>query len=173
MKEEIKEDIETRWNAMRFLFIVQGEGRGHMTQAISLKQMLENNGHEVCAVCVGRSQSRTIPRFFLDKMGSSVIPYDSPNFKTDPQRRGVSIFGTALDNLRRLPLFARSLRTLHRTVSVKSPDLIVNFFDPLAAIYGTIYSSKPKMEEFRNWVDSGVELYPQLFRRRAGSSAQH
>lgn len=130
---------------MKFLFVVQGEGRGHMTQAISLKQLLTDKGHEVCAVCVGRSRSRSIPRFFLDKMASPLMLYDSPNFKTDPQRRGISIVGTALDNLKRLPLFVRSLRTLKRTVSLHRPDVIVNFFDPMAAIFGAIYPSKPKM----------------------------
>ena len=32
---------------MRFLFIVQGEGRGHLTQALTLEDMLRRNGHEV------------------------------------------------------------------------------------------------------------------------------
>ena len=116
-----------------------------MTQAISLRQTLTGKGHEVCAVCVGRSRSRAIPQFFLDKMGSQIVSYDSPNFKADPQRRGISILGTAIDNLKRLPLFARSLRSLHRAVCFHKPDVIVNFFDPLAAIYGAIFSSKPKM----------------------------
>jgi uncharacterized protein (TIGR00661 family) len=130
---------------MKALFVVQGEGRGHMTQAISLRQVLEGKGHRVCAVCIGRSESRAIPQFFLDRMGSPIVFYDSPNFKTDPARRGISILGTALDNLKRLRLFARSLRTLHRTVRSYKPDMLVNFFDPLAAIYGAIYPSKPKM----------------------------
>ena len=29
---------------MKFLFIVQGEGRGHFTQAITLEEMLLRNG---------------------------------------------------------------------------------------------------------------------------------
>jgi hypothetical protein len=33
----------------KFLFIIQGEGRGHLTQAISLAQLLRDNGHEVVA----------------------------------------------------------------------------------------------------------------------------
>ena len=32
---------------MKFLFIVQGEGRGHFTQAITLEAMLLRNGHQV------------------------------------------------------------------------------------------------------------------------------
>ena len=35
---------------MKFLFIVQGEGRGHLTQAITLEDMLQRNGHEVVEV---------------------------------------------------------------------------------------------------------------------------
>jgi hypothetical protein len=34
---------------MRLLFKVQGEGRGPMTQAIALKQILTGKGHEICA----------------------------------------------------------------------------------------------------------------------------
>jgi len=48
---------------MRFLFVVQGEGRGHMTQAISLRQMLEGQGHHVCAVCVGRGTEARVRNF--------------------------------------------------------------------------------------------------------------
>ena len=39
---------------MKFLFIVQGEGKGHLTQALALEEMLKNNGHEVVEVLVGR-----------------------------------------------------------------------------------------------------------------------
>ena len=38
---------------MRFLFTVQGEGRGHYTQALSLAAILRKQGHEVVAVLVG------------------------------------------------------------------------------------------------------------------------
>jgi uncharacterized protein (TIGR00661 family) len=130
---------------MRFLFVVQGEGRGHMTQAIALKQILSARGHEICAAYVGKSQSRSIPRFFIDRIGSSVFFFDSPNFRTDSKRKGVSILGTALENVRRLPRFARSITTLHKAISDCKPDIIVNFFEPLAAIHGALRPSRPRM----------------------------
>ena len=49
---------------MKYLFIVQGEGRGHMTQAISMRNILIGQGHEVVEILVGKSQLREIPRFF-------------------------------------------------------------------------------------------------------------
>jgi len=146
-KKPIKRIYETRHQrvTMRFLFVVQGEGRGHMTQALSLKQILTRHGHEVCAAYVGKSQSRTIPRFFIDRIGAPVFSFDSPNFKTDPDRRGVSIVGTALENIRRLPLFARSIRTLHRAVRFYRPDVVVNFFESLIAVYAAFCPSTPRV----------------------------
>ena len=43
--------------------IVQGEGRGHLTQAITLEEILLRNGHEVVEVLVGKSSSRRLPGF--------------------------------------------------------------------------------------------------------------
>jgi uncharacterized protein (TIGR00661 family) len=116
-----------------------------MTQALSMKQILERNGHELCAVALGKSQSRIVPKFFLDRIGVPVIIFDSPNFKTDPDRRGISILGTALENLKRLPLFARSIRALHRAVRLYRPDVVVNFFESLIAVYTALCPSAPKM----------------------------
>ena len=35
---------------MKILFIIQGEGRGHLTQALSLRQKLMAEGHEIVGV---------------------------------------------------------------------------------------------------------------------------
>ena len=48
---------------MKVLFIVQGEGRGHLTQAITLEEILRRNGHEVVEVLVGKSNTRRLPGF--------------------------------------------------------------------------------------------------------------
>jgi len=48
---------------MKVVFIVQGEGRGHLTQAISPGQILRNARHCVAAVLVGKAEGREIPAF--------------------------------------------------------------------------------------------------------------
>lgn len=48
---------------MKVIFVIQGEGRGHLTQALALKQMLLHEGHEVVKVLVGKSKNRVIPEF--------------------------------------------------------------------------------------------------------------
>ena len=49
---------------MKVLFVVQGEGRGHLTQAIAMEDLLRRNGHKVVEVLVGKSNSRSLPGFF-------------------------------------------------------------------------------------------------------------
>ncbi|TNF41042.1 MAG: glycosyltransferase, partial [Cytophagales bacterium] len=68
---------------MKFLFIVQGEGRGHMTQAIAFSSLLQRQGHELLCVLVGKSKRRTIPDFFIREIQAPVSLLESPNFEAD------------------------------------------------------------------------------------------
>ncbi|NLH29996.1 MAG: glycosyltransferase family 1 protein, partial [Bacteroidales bacterium] len=67
---------------MRFIFTIQGEGRGHFTQALSLSSILRKHGHEVVGVLVGKSKSRQIPEFFSEKIDAPIHAFESPNFTT-------------------------------------------------------------------------------------------
>ena len=65
---------------MKYLFIVQGEGRGHLTQAIALEGILRSSGHEVVEVLVGKSSSRQLPAFFSRSIHAPIHRFESPNF---------------------------------------------------------------------------------------------
>ena len=43
------------------MFCVLGEGRGHITQAMAVKEMAEAAGHQVVAVTLGVSAQRPVP----------------------------------------------------------------------------------------------------------------
>ncbi|MEQ2911081.1 hypothetical protein [Butyricimonas faecihominis] len=73
---------------MKYLFIVQGEGRGHLTQAISLSQMLRRHGHEIVEVLVGKSSNREIPAFFLEKIGAKVKTFTGREWLSSPRFYG-------------------------------------------------------------------------------------
>jgi uncharacterized protein (TIGR00661 family) len=124
---------------MKCLFIIQGEGRGHMTQALALENMLRQKGHRVTAALVGRSRRRTLPDFFVRKIGAPVRQFDSPNFVTDAGDRSIRMLPTLTYAARHVMRYRESLRTIDRHVSCERPDLIVNFFEPLAGIYNEIY----------------------------------
>lgn len=88
---------------MKFLFIVQGEGRGHFTQAITLEDMLLRNGHEVVEVLVGKSSSRTLPGFFNRSIQAPVKRFTSPNFLPTTENKRANLKKSFVYNLIRTP----------------------------------------------------------------------
>ncbi len=89
--------------SLRVAFLVQGEGRGHLSQALALREMLEARGHRVVGVLAGTSERRPLPSHFAQGMGMEPLCFPSPT--TVPGRRGtgVSMPRTVAYNVRRLP----------------------------------------------------------------------
>ncbi len=117
------------------LFVVQGEGRGHMTQALALKAILEDAGHRVTAVLMGKSSGRRVPAFFLEKIGAPVTYFDSPNFALDATQKSVDMGATIVQNVRLGSAFRASIDTIHTAIEATRPDVIINFFEPLFGAY--------------------------------------
>ena len=129
---------------MKFLFIVQGEGRGHLTQAISLYDMLVKNRHEVCHVVVGKSKRRELPLFFLDQIQAPIDQMESPNFIIDKKGKSVKLFSSILVNLFKLPTFIKSINRIDKLVKSEQPDVIINFYDFLGGLYYILKKPQPK-----------------------------
>lgn len=130
---------------MNYLFVVQGEGRGHFTQALSLKSMLERNGHEVVAVLVGSSARRTLPDFFTQKIGIEPIRFQSPNFMPTPKGKSSPLLVSIVYNLLLMPVYIHSILTIRRTIRRKQPDVVINFYELMCGITYGIFSPKPPM----------------------------
>ncbi|MEQ9006240.1 MAG: glycosyltransferase family protein, partial [Ekhidna sp.] len=120
---------------MKYIFIVQGEGRGHMTQAISLFRILTENGHEVPHVIVGKSKRRELPKFFLEQIKAPITQLESPNFVTDKNNRSVNVFKTLTANLRKYQTFLNSINEIERIAKKEQPVAIINFYDFLGGLY--------------------------------------
>ncbi len=118
---------------MRYLFVIQGEGRGHMTQAISLAQLLRRNGHEVVEVLVGKCSNRQLPSFFVDKIGTEIVRYDSPALDYGRSGKRGNIFNSIMRNA--LPIavrrWAKSLRIIADRIEETKPDMVINFYELL------------------------------------------
>lgn len=121
--------------ALRCLFIVQGEGRGHLTQALALRHVLIEAGHRVEAAIVGQSPRRAVPSFFDEAFQVPVHYVDSPSFVSDGEDRSVRPWKTLFHELGRSPAFVESLSTIDTIVERHDPDVIVNFFEPLGGGY--------------------------------------
>jgi len=130
---------------MKYLFLVQGEGRGHMTQAISLSEMLRSEGHEIVHVLVGKSKRREIPPFFYQKIKSNVTTFESPNFVVDAKNKKIQMGRSMFLNMFLLGVFIKSLKIIRKTVKETKPDVIVNFYELLGGLYYIFYRSKIRL----------------------------
>ncbi|MFC2087782.1 glycosyltransferase family protein [Bacteroidota bacterium] len=128
---------------MKFLFIVQGEGRGHLTQAIALSKILRKNQHEIVQVLVGKNRQRNIPSYFFNSFPSKVQTYIAPNFLRNKKKQGLLIFITLVYNLIRIPVYLKSIRFIHNILKEYNPDVLVNFYELMAGLTYLLY--KPKV----------------------------
>ncbi len=119
---------------MRYVFIVQGEGRGHLTQAISMERLLCGNGHEVAAVLVGKSPARRLPSFFEESVKAPVEMFESFNFVPSSSNRKASPLKTGLYNVLHIAGFVPSIRFISRRLKDLKPDVVVNFYDILGTL---------------------------------------
>jgi hypothetical protein len=69
------------------MFVIQGEGRGHLTQAITLYEMLEKLGMEVCCMIIGGDEYKKPPDFFTRQIKVPVISVVSPKFHKKGNRK--------------------------------------------------------------------------------------
>jgi uncharacterized protein (TIGR00661 family) len=129
----------------KYILTVQGEGRGHMTQALSMYDLLIEQGHTVCAVLLGSSGSRDIPKFFFDKIKCPIVKLQSPNFVSDKKNKSINVTKSVIHNFGKLKTFRQSLDTIDRLMKEHEPDVVINFFDLLIGLYYRFYKPKAKM----------------------------
>lgn len=119
---------------MKFLFVIQGEGRGHFTQALVVREMLCRRGDQVVAVLVGKSRNRHLPAFFTDKIQTPVFTFRSPNFLPSAQNKRPGLVKSVLSNVREIPAFFQSMRMIRQTINETQPDVVINFYELLTGL---------------------------------------
>ncbi|MCM0059462.1 MAG: glycosyltransferase [Algoriphagus sp.] len=127
---------------MRFLFLIQGEGRGHLTQALSFAALLKKEQHELVGVVVGKSPRRQVPEFFIQKIGAKVTSVESPNFETDGLEKKILLGKTIRKSLAKVSTYWTSLQKIHELIQATQPEVVVNFYEPLAGLYNLFFAPK-------------------------------
>jgi uncharacterized protein (TIGR00661 family) len=154
-------------SSKKFVFAVQGEGRGHLTQAITVYEILLRYGHTVSCIIVGTSKNRQIPEFFAGKFNIPIISVTSPNFTTDDKSKSIRPARTVIDNILRLNEYRNSLKTIRAVLKEHQPDVIINFYEPLIACYASLHKCSPIIAIAHQY----IYLHPQ-FRFPGGNNLQ-
>jgi uncharacterized protein (TIGR00661 family) len=119
---------------LNVLFIVQGDGRGHMTQALAIQRILLEGGHRICGILLGREPEQEIPDFFASKVTAPIARYQSFAFFNNRANTAIDPLATVIGNLRRLPTVVKSLLAIRREIHARRPDVVVSFLEPLVGI---------------------------------------
>lgn len=122
----------------KFLFVVQGEGRGHLTQAISLFEILTSAGHQVVSVMVGMDNENNLPSFFREKISVKIDTFPAPSLVYG-QTKAVKVWDTISTHLKKFPKYRKSVQFLAKKVEEYQPDVIVNFYDMICGLYAQFY----------------------------------
>lgn len=125
---------------MKYLFIVQGEGRGHLTQAMTMERMLASRGHQVTGMLVGKSKARVLPDFFLKGVSAPVKFFTSVNFVPSAKNRTADMGKSILYNLVTMPKYKESLRFLRDEINLSGADVVVNFYELLTGLTYLLYN---------------------------------
>lgn len=125
---------------MKVLFIIQGEGRGHLTQALTMLNILRGNGHEVVEALVGKSNARQLPDFFTRGMDVPIKRFESPNFLPTATNKRNNLPRSIAYNILRLPYFAKSVFFIHQRIVESEADLVINFYELLTGFTYLLFS---------------------------------
>ena len=128
----------------KFLFIVQGEGRGHLTQAIAMSQIIENAGHEVVAVMLGCNHTFSAPDFFKTQINKEIEYFNSPSLECNKKGK-IDFIKSVVVAFKRIKLYFQSLKQINNTIEKYQPDAIINFYDVLGGLHKLVYRSKVPM----------------------------
>lgn len=124
---------------MKVLFIVQGEGRRHLTQAIAMEDLLRRNGYEVVEVLVGKSNSRRLPGFFNRSIQAPVKRFLSPNFLPTTANKRASLSRSVAYNVMKLPTYIKSMHYIHTRIEESGAELVINFYELLTGLTYLLY----------------------------------
>lgn len=130
---------------MKALFIVQGEGRGHLTQAISLEKLLRDNGHEVVEILVGKSETRRLPGFFHRSVHAPVKQFLSPNFLPSRAKTYMNLPRSVFYNMLRLPEYVESMCYINQRIQESGADIVINFYELLTGL--TYFFFRPSVPQ--------------------------
>src|SRR6056297_978633 len=85
--------------------IIQGEGKGHFSQAMTLYKFIKVRNMEVENIYIGRSLFRKSPDYFSDEVNIRINTFISPNFIRTPDRKGIHISLSLLLNFFLSPVY--------------------------------------------------------------------
>lgn len=114
--------------------IIQGEGKGHFSQAMEAGTRLAECGTEIRRCYLGVSLFRRTPSYFKESCPYPLKTFLSPNFLRTPDRKGILVFLSLAVNFLLLPFYLFEVARLGWMLNRDRGNRILNFYDPLGGL---------------------------------------
>jgi uncharacterized protein (TIGR00661 family) len=128
---------------MKYLFFIQNEGRGHLTQALAVAGELRARGHQIIGAVLSDNPHRVLPSFFKEQLNVPIYFVKSPYFLKNKKQTGISLNKSIFFNLVNLPNYFNSARKVKELCKELKPDIILNFYEPVVGLYHLLYKNGP------------------------------
>ena len=112
---------------MKTFLIIQGEGRGHISQSITYCQ--NNPDLEIIGIII--SNQREIPKNLLSYFGDIPI-FKLNSFSFILENGGINYFKSFIKNIIMLPFIIFNIFKTRNIIKKFKPELILNFYEPLS-----------------------------------------
>ena len=110
----------------KIVFLIQGEGRGHISQSIALKQIIKDCYPDSQIHAFVANNHRGWPPY-LEQEYENLYDYDTFEFK---YKNGALCKASSLwHNVKNLKLIKKSIKNVKNKIKEIKPDLVVNFFE--------------------------------------------
>jgi len=118
----------------RVSIIIQGEGKGHFSQAAELARLLKKNKVELAKVYLGSSVFRRTPAYLRNFDDAELRVFLSPNFLRTPDRKGIRIIFSMLLNVLLSPVYFFEICRIGIMIRRDRNSIMYNFYDPVGAL---------------------------------------
>ncbi|MFL5342659.1 MAG: glycosyltransferase family protein, partial [Gemmataceae bacterium] len=135
---------------MRVLFTIQGDGRGHLTQALAVQRILLDAGHSIPAILVGRQPGNPIPPFYAEKAAAPISQYPSFIPITDSTDTKLDVPASVRYNVPRLGEYWRGMGLIRDAIARHRPDVVLNFLEPLVGVCYLLYRPRAPLVGLAN-----------------------
>jgi hypothetical protein len=119
---------------MKVSVIIQGEGKGHFSQAMEAIHLLGEQGDEIAGCYLGRSLFRSMPTYFREASPLPLRTFLGPNFLRTPDRKGIHIFFSLVLNAVLAPVYLFETIRLGCMLRRDGSRRVLNFYDPVGAL---------------------------------------
>jgi len=142
---------------MKILFGIQTEGSGHITQAIAIKQILNDNGYEVFCAMSGKKR-KGFSNYFLNSF--NIKTHDGFDFVFD-KNGSMNIFRTVFKNVLKFPKLVMSFINICLFIKREKPNVIFNYYEPMIGL-SAIFFPSIKYISFGHQYAMTSHFYPRV-----------